>query len=163
MSAPELKPCPLCGGPLIERHAGWFDHPKGKCVLSGRAFHKGFIGQWNTRATDPALTAIQPDTERAEPVAWRYWHWPPHGHETECRWVYDDDGNSAGFLEPGALIEPLYTTPQPAPAPQAREITVQEAARVLLGSHTVQTMTAAGKALDLEKTLRALAAMQKGG
>ena len=67
MTAPELKPCPFCGGSLIERHAGWFDHPKGKCVLSGRAFHKGFIGQWNTRATratDPALTAAQAEIAR---------------------------------------------------------------------------------------------------
>lgn len=53
-----LEPCPFCGMALVEEHGGWFDHPKGKCILSGSAFHKGFIGQWNTRATPPEVTAL---------------------------------------------------------------------------------------------------------
>ena len=46
----ELKPCPFCGCDLVTRHTGWLDHPKAKCILSGKVFHKGFIGQWNRRA-----------------------------------------------------------------------------------------------------------------
>ena len=60
MTAPKLLPCPFCGMALIEKHSGWFDHPKGKCILSGRAFHKGFIGQWNTRA-DRAEAEVRAD------------------------------------------------------------------------------------------------------
>jgi hypothetical protein len=56
--APALLPCPFCGGKLERKHAGWFDHPKGKCILSGRAFHAGFIGQWNRRAPEPRVTVL---------------------------------------------------------------------------------------------------------
>ena len=49
----DLLPCPFCGDRLVQRYAGWFDHPKSKCILSGRAFHKGWIGQWNKRADLP--------------------------------------------------------------------------------------------------------------
>ena len=53
-----LKPCPFCGGDLVTRHTGWLDHPKAKCILSGKVFHKGFIGQWNRRADlHPTLSA----------------------------------------------------------------------------------------------------------
>lgn len=40
---------------------------------------------------------------------------------------------------------------------EPQPITVQDAARVLLDAHTVQTMIAAGKALDLVATLRTIA------
>ena len=54
----ELKPCPFCGCDLVTRHTGWLDHPKAKCILSGKVFHKGFIGQWNRRADlPPTLSA----------------------------------------------------------------------------------------------------------
>ena len=54
----DLLPCPFCGCQLVVRHTGWFDHPKRKCILSGKAFHKGFIGQWNNRADlPPTLSA----------------------------------------------------------------------------------------------------------
>ncbi len=49
----ELKPCPFCGCDLVTRYTGWLDHPKAKCILSGKVFHKGFIGQWNRRADLP--------------------------------------------------------------------------------------------------------------
>lgn len=66
------------------------------------------------------IAALQPDTERAEPVA----HvtsvtYGTHGNKYHVSWRCDVK-----------LGQPLYTTPQPAPAPQAREITVQEAAEV---------------------------------
>jgi hypothetical protein len=55
MSAPELKPCPFCGAALRYAEPVAYFHPIGKCILSGRTFHKGVIGQWNRRAPDPDL------------------------------------------------------------------------------------------------------------
>ena len=62
----ELKPCPFCGCDLVTRHTGWLDHPKAKCILSGKVFHKGFIGQWNRRADMPPTLAAENDLLRAE-------------------------------------------------------------------------------------------------
>jgi len=52
----DLKPCPFCGAALDYAAPVSYVHPVGKCILSGRNFHKGNIGQWNTRADlcDPA-------------------------------------------------------------------------------------------------------------
>ena len=87
----DLKPCPFCGGNLVARHEGWFDHPKGKCILSGRAFHKGFIGQWNTRATPPEVAAlVEASTALRDHIA--RWH---------------DGGPPAGPDESRALFEAL--------------------------------------------------------
>lgn len=78
----------------------------------------------------------QPDTERAEPVAWRI----QYGKDTQviqdgwtihlgdgCAYYRSGDIVQTQSLETG--IGMLIGTPQPAQAPQARKITVQEAAR----------------------------------
>lgn len=49
--ARELKPCPFCGASLRYAEPVAYVHPVGKCILSGRNFHKGVIGQWNRRAS----------------------------------------------------------------------------------------------------------------
>lgn len=64
----KLKPCPFCGNHLVERHNGWFDHPKGKCILSGKAFPKGHIGQWNIRAIPTPTDADLDAAALARPV-----------------------------------------------------------------------------------------------
>ena len=53
MSAPKLKSCPFCGGCLEMVSILHYRHPKGKCVISGHVFPKGYIGQWNTRVAQP--------------------------------------------------------------------------------------------------------------
>ena len=53
MSAPKLKSCPFCGGCLEMVSVVHYRHPKGKCVISGHVFPKGYIGQWNTRVAQP--------------------------------------------------------------------------------------------------------------
>ena len=70
----ELKPCPFCGCDLVTRHTGWLDHPKAKCILSGKVFHKGFIGQWNRRADLPPTlsAAMQLPEVKAMVVALEY-------------------------------------------------------------------------------------------
>jgi hypothetical protein len=64
----KLKPCPFCGNHLVERHNGWFDHQKGKCILSGKAFPKGYIGQWNNRALPQPTDAELDAAALARPV-----------------------------------------------------------------------------------------------
>ena len=53
----DLKPCPFCGAGLQYCEPVVYVHPIGKCILSGRNFHKGTIGQWNKRTADHALRA----------------------------------------------------------------------------------------------------------
>ena len=53
MTAPKLKSCPFCGGCLEMVSILHYRHPKGKCVISGHVFPKGYIGQWNTRVAQP--------------------------------------------------------------------------------------------------------------
>lgn len=51
---PKLLPCPFCGRMLARLDLPRrYNHPVGKCILSGRNFAPGFIGQWNTRADLP--------------------------------------------------------------------------------------------------------------
>jgi hypothetical protein len=45
----ELKPCPFCGKALDYAEPVIYIHPIGKCILSGRNFSAGAIGQWNKR------------------------------------------------------------------------------------------------------------------
>ena len=47
-----------------------YRHPKGKCVISGHVFPKGYIGQWNHRATtsDPRDEVIAKMIEALEDV-----------------------------------------------------------------------------------------------
>ena len=54
MSGLELKPCPFCGGALDYAEPVTYVHTIGKCILSGRNFKAGYIGQWNRRTPDPA-------------------------------------------------------------------------------------------------------------
>lgn len=122
--------------------------------------------------------------ERAEPVAWL--------PDVAYSWLISYDGTACARmtaiyrapLKDGSGI-PLYTTPQPAPTPQAREITVQEAARVLEVKALIEAAWCAGRdaaataafgarplsislleaigALTPPEDLRAIADMQKGG
>ena len=55
----ELKPCPFCGGDLTPWGAGHFQHSNSKCILAGRKFAKGYIGQWNRRAIPEPTHAAQ--------------------------------------------------------------------------------------------------------
>ena len=72
-ATPELKTCPFCGCDLVTRHTGWLDHPKAKCILSGKVFHKGFIGQWNRRADlPPTLSAALARIAELEAAACSY-------------------------------------------------------------------------------------------
>lgn len=50
----ELLPCPFCGGELQYNGHTLYLHPVGKCILSGHKFLKGYIGQWNRRASQAA-------------------------------------------------------------------------------------------------------------
>ena len=50
----ETKPCPFCGAHLRYAEPVVYVHPVGKCILSGRNFEKGRIGQWNKRKEDPS-------------------------------------------------------------------------------------------------------------
>lgn len=50
MTTPDLMPCPFCGAHLDYAAPVAYVHPVGKCILSGRNFAKGVIGQWNKRA-----------------------------------------------------------------------------------------------------------------
>ena len=45
----KLKPCPFCGMALTYEAPVAYFHPIGKCILSGRNFKTGVIGQWNRR------------------------------------------------------------------------------------------------------------------
>ena len=45
----DLLPCPFCGGKLEHNGHTLYQHPIGKCILSGHKFLKGYIGQWNRR------------------------------------------------------------------------------------------------------------------
>lgn len=50
MSHPiHTEPCPFCGAHLRYAEPVVYVHPIGKCILSGRNFEKGRIGQWNKR------------------------------------------------------------------------------------------------------------------
>lgn len=44
-----LLPCPFCGMHLEYASPVIYVHPIGKCILSGRNFKKGVIGQWGKR------------------------------------------------------------------------------------------------------------------
>ena len=68
----------------------------------------------------------------------RIWAWPDKGR---CQPHAPTDGTPSGSVE--------YVRSD-------LKVTVAEAAMVLLHSHTVEAMTAAGKPLDLVKTLQAL-------
>lgn len=212
MSAPELKQCPFCGGvaeqdyqqPYRSISAGNLGKACAiyctTCSASMDLCHEDhggvspddlmseLVAAWNARAADPALTAAQAEIARltaerdaaiAGPVAWRMRAASLQDRFTDCRFVAEDMGKS------GWTIDPLYTAQQPAPAPQTREITVQEAAEVLLSNDIAIACMAEGihdgplMADDHEfsaarpqgswcvdavrAALRALAATQKGG
>ena len=69
MSGPELKPCPFCGGALDYAEPVTYVHTIGKCILSGRNFKAGYIGQWNRRAPDPAQIRADALREAAAKLA----------------------------------------------------------------------------------------------
>lgn len=68
-------------------------------------------------------------------------------------WVAFPNANSAGL----AFMSDRGNRTAYVRADLAAQMTVQAAAQVLLDCHTVQTLTAAGKSIDLVATLRTLA------
>lgn len=69
--APTLKPCPFCGMLLEHKPPVVYVHPIGKCILSGRNFPAGYIGQWNKRSEpDPDYCH---DDELECTMPWSMW------------------------------------------------------------------------------------------
>ena len=61
----KLHPCPFCGVALQWAFPVAYVHPVGKCILSGRNFDKGRIGQWNKRIPDATIARQQVMLDRA--------------------------------------------------------------------------------------------------
>lgn len=131
------------------------------------------------------LAALQPDTERAEPVAGALFIDQDgdvcinDGRENNLVFCPAADENGKPLCpDVVAEIVSRFNAPHPAPAPQTREITVQGAARVLSdllaeaddmhpqleeALMIANVLNDADQVEELTAALRALADMQKGG
>lgn len=76
----DLKPCPFCGALLDYAAPVTYFHPIGKCILSGRNFKKGVIGQWNTRTPAPEAVDVRAAAKETDMTApERIWARPHQG------------------------------------------------------------------------------------